>query len=162
MFGDPGSLFTPTRMRSQPCSCLTKNDSRAFVESPWQANLGMCHKAKWLLWLQRDREREGGREIERERGEVHTWHSDASRIGQQPASLIVLTQTRIYRNLFWNFSLAAIVHICTAQHHMISVCSVNTQDPSYYTHAKCHGRTHAQQREVADVTPPPPPPPSPH
>lgn len=90
MFGEPAHC-SPIQARSQPCSCLTKNDSRT-PESPWQAHLGMCHKAKRLPWLER----------ERMRGEVHTWHSDAGWTGQQPGSLVVPAQTRIYRNLFWN------------------------------------------------------------
>lgn len=82
MFGDPGSLFL--QPREEPAMFLFKNDSRT-PESPCQANLGMCHKAKWLPWLER----------ERMRGEVHTWNSDAGWIGQRPGSLVVLAQTRI-------------------------------------------------------------------
>lgn len=55
--------WSSNQASSQWCSCLTKNDLHT-PESPWQVRLGMCHRAKWLHW-------------DRQRGEVHTWHSDA-------------------------------------------------------------------------------------
>lgn len=122
------SWFTAplNQVRSQPCSCLTENDSHT-PESPWQAWLGMCQRAKWLPRPVR----------ERLRREVHTWHSDAGGNGQWPGSVITVAQTRIHRHLCWNSP-----HSCCCPH---CACHVNAHKYFKWTNGKCHICREARQ-----------------